>query len=621
MDFTLPHAFDNYTVAQKRTGVTKHFVFLVEDVVYKGPYKKADKAFNNVLARSLIFNEWKTPCVVKALDYVETPDGIFIRFPNLLTGMNFETETHQEEFSDLKYRIVKNSPVIDILEVLNDNLWIFNQVEDLLVALCHCYILGVGDMNLRNCLVDLQHRMFYLISFDETRSVEGEGSMFYFNKPPAKKYGWGERVSGHYHRVAERLALLRNDSVIISQGLLNRLERTIQLLIQHARASPVPLSPNIETLTVSPTQPVSLTPVGMQIKSAPIGQMVWKGLRGGATKTYSGIDFDVAKSALQKYIRRQMTQKAILTGIEIFRLGEVGGESAVTNLFNRLAIIANEDIGPANYPLVLEVTRLIESGIRDVNTLVVMIQLLAESPKTRMMSHAWSAYATPEGRAISLGMKLPIDTAFTEADLKYIALNKNSDIFVSSDPESIRPYVLIFLKRLQEKDFNAYSWAYYFLESSKNITLAKRRKFIQKSPRSMTGKVDILLWAALGKVLAPETHDILVEAYYNHVEGRPFLQNAILMAVSGITTHKVYDIHPSIQIWKQTPVINQMLNGDFKLVITRDELNYIADVHTAAGKKNGKTTKQFVEEGALVIPQDPNFYNEILASIYKQGCN
>lgn len=49
----------------------------------------------------------------------------------------------------------------------------------------------------------------------------------------------------------------------------------------------------------------------------------------GATKTFSGIDFDVAKSALQKYIRRNMPEKAILAAIELYRLGEIGGSPGV----------------------------------------------------------------------------------------------------------------------------------------------------------------------------------------------------------------------------------------------------------------------------------------------------
>lgn len=347
-----------------------------------------------------------------------------------------------------------------------------------------------------------------------------------------------------------------------------------------------------------------------------IGYMEWKGLRGGATKTYSGIDLDVAKSALQKYIRRNIPQKAILAAIELYRLGEVGGDPAITNMYNRLAIIANEDIGPANLPLVLEVTRTVEASKskdndRDVARLAAMVQLMAESPKTRMMSHAWRAYATPEGRAVSAQLGLPLDSEFTQSDLRYINENKTSDLFLPSDPDHIRPYVLIFLKRLYEKDFNAFSWAYFYLETAKDLTLGKRRKYVQGNPRSTTGKPDILLWKALSKII-PEYHDILVEAYYNHLESRPFLQTAILAALYGLPYEKM-NLEPATDMWRHHPSLLQMLNGDFTLEIDP----YVIDKHTQKGRSMGKGIDDFLEEGATVIPQDPTYYSEILATIYR----
>jgi hypothetical protein len=340
--------------------------------------------------------------------------------------------------------------------------------------------------------------------------------------------------------------------------------------------------------------------------------MEWKGLRGGATKTYSGIDLDVAKSALQKYVRRNMPEKAILTAIELYRLGEVGGQAAVTNLYNRLAIIANEDVGPANLPLCLEVTRVVDSDDRDIARLVTMVQLLAQSPKTRMMSHLWRAYGTVEGRAIAIQVGLPVDTGFTEADLKYIAQNQNSDLFLPGDPDNIRPYVLIFLKRLYEKNFNAFSWVHFFFEVIGDLTIAKRRKFIQGSPRNVTGKADILLWKALSKILPPETHDILANAYYGHTENRPFLSVAIMAALYGLPYRKL-DMEPDINTWRLQPSLAQMLNGDFILTVDA----FAIDKHTQQGRAMGKGIQDFVQEGAVVSPQDLTYYSETLARMYE----
>lgn len=391
-----------------------------------------------------------------------------------------------------------------------------------------------------------------------------------------------------------------------------------------------PFTPIITQGTVPvatlPTVPISTGPVTAVRVATPVvtpvtipaqsqrnlGQMVWKGLRGGASKSYSGLDLDVAKSALQKYIRRNMVQKALLTAIELYRFSEVGGDAVVTNMYNRLAIIANEDIGPANLPLTLEVTRTVESRDRDVARLATMVQLMAASPKTRIMSHAWSAYAVPAGRAVATRLGLRVDSEFTEDDLKYIAENKNSDLFLPGDPENIRPYVLIFLKRLYEKDFNAFAWAYFYLEAAKDLTLAKRRKFIDGNLRSTTGKSDILLWRALARVLPPETHNILVEAYYNHGENLPFLQTAILAALYGLPYEQL-ELETGTTVWRQQPALQQMLEGAFTLEVDP----FVIDKHTQKGRAAGIGIEEFLAEGMVVIPQDPTYYNEILEQVYR----
>lgn len=622
--FDLSAALAHYIVGQKRTGANKQFVFMRGEDVVKGPYQQ--KRLTNVLDRTAVFDSWQTPCVVKPLSCLTSKDGTFIQYPNIMADYKLEYEDYLETFTGLQYFILKSAPVIDVGHAINNksNSWIPSVAEDLILGLCHCNIVGVGDMNLRNILVDPAKRVLYIIDFDDNLGKDRDDEMFYFNKPPAKKLKWYEQVAGHYTKVANRLTPLLTDPIVISNNLQPRVERAINLLRKYGTITQpekiltivngkVIIKPEVKTEIKTEVKTEVKTIAEPSISDPKNGQMVWKGIRGAASKTFSGVDFDVAKSALQKYIRRGMTEKALLVAIELYRLGEVGGDAGVTNMYNRLAIIANEDIGPANLALVLEVTRLVESGDRDINKLAAIVQLMSESAKTRLMSHAWRAYATPEGRLLAPKYMIPIDTDYNDSDLTYISENSKSSIFLESDPESIRPYILIFYKRLYEKDFNALSWAYFYLETVKDMTLAKRKKCIDTTIKGTTGKATILLWKVLSYFLAPEVHDALIQAYYNHTENKPFISNAILIALYSVTYTKM-NLESNIAVWNQHPYLHQMLNGELKLEIDP----FVIDKHTSKGRSMGMNIQDFVDEGAVVENQDVQYYNKTLADLYKE---
>lgn len=794
-------------VGQKRTSSHKQFVFLDGDYAIKGPY--TESRLTNVANRSKILSEWNSKVAVLMIDQFETSDGTFIRFPNIMKGYNLESEIHEESFSSYKYNILKNPPVINIGEALKTkNDWIFPLMEDAILTLCYCYILGTGDMNVRNSMINLETKQFYVIDYDDNLGVAREDEIFYFNKAPAKAYDWYNNVKCHYNNVANRLKELLNNDTVINNNLKDKVLKTINLLEKYGDVkiipkcglklnivkdvslkiipklniilpkSPksniiLPKSPKInivtnntddigffyegkykelsnyyctkssclfkigdiefkssehayqyykffydgadkDTLEYSELIRNSQTPndsklLGHQTERSgfqarmndniklykdkairrtdfdnikidimryviyhkfdqnvecrnillstenknlfedsqydafwgigkdkdgfnhlgkllmelrtqlkdkyPInldknGYMKWKGVFGGSL-TFSNIKLDIAKSALQKYIRRSITEKALLIAFELYRFTEIPeAKAAVSNMYNRLAIIANEDVGPANLNLVLEVTRIVESKNRDVGVLYQMVKLLSESKKSRLPSHCWRSYANPDGRKVALELGLPIDTEFTSDDLLFINENKNCDLFIESDPEDLRSYLLIFYDRLIKKDFNAFTWCHFYLEASKDITLKiKRKKFINGNQRCSTGKSDILIWKVLSKFLDIECHDILVEAYYNHTESRPFLQLAITVALYGLKYEKINIVSDP----NDDEYIDNMLNGRYDFIKIED---FVIDKHTKDGRSNGMSVSNFVDEGAYVANEDMSYHNDLLAKIY-----
>lgn len=609
--FNLTDALSRYIVGQKRTSPHKQFVFLCGNEVIKGPFKQ-DK-LNNVMSRSNILKNWNSPVAVLATESFETPEGTFIKYPNFMKVYTLETEEHSESFSDYKYNIIKNAPVITIGNAIPNNDWIFPNIEDTLLTLCHLNILGVGDSNVRNSLIDPNTKKFYVIDFDENLGSDRDDEVFYYNKLPAKKYNWYDNCKQHYNKVADRLIPLLNDDIVISNKLEERVKRVIRLLRQYGlnkiiTESKREIKPLILRLNIKSDIP-NIKPPIPKFTNKPInnlGKMVWKGLLGGS-KTFSGLDLDIAKSAVQKYIRRNMVDKALMAAIEMYKFIEIPeGKAAVTNLFNRVMIASNEDVGPANVDLVCAVTEFVESGNRDIGLLLTMIKLLCESKKTRLPSHCWRSYAHPDGREVALGLGLPLDIDFTSEDLKFIKENNDCDIFLPSDPQNIRCYILMFWDRLVKKDFNAFTWVSWYIDASKDLMLTKRKKFILSNTRSITGKADILIWKVLAKVLPNQTCDILCDAYFNHTESRPFLQNAIVIALYGLPYNKL-DIVVDITI-----DVENLLKCEISLEVD----SFVIDKHTRQGKILGKTVQTFVDEGAYVSLEDMDYHNELLAKIY-----
>lgn len=124
------------------------------------------------------------------------------------------------------------------------------------------------------------------------------------------------------------------------------------------------------------------------------------------TITINGIDLQLLKSALQKYIRRNMTHKAIWCGLEwgLLRCDKVAEDknlkSVITNLRNRLRIIYLEDISIANLNLLEKMNQIIDILNYDKNpsgkdmdkTIVSILSDMSQSYHTRICSFVNSLY-------------------------------------------------------------------------------------------------------------------------------------------------------------------------------------------------------------------------------------
>ena len=555
-----PETFDEFIltdkfIAQQRTSKHKQFVFMYQDCVIKGPYK--EEKYNLLLERYQILKSWDSPEVVYYTDCFLGELGYYFKYPNLMSNYQLEFVEHNESFTNLSYKILANPPV----KSLNKYKELPENIYPLLLSLCHCYILGVGDTNTRNILISDKA---YLIDIDDSTTQVRQTNTFYFSKDPAKKLDWYNKCKHLYTRLSIQLS-----DTIIPEEYLEKANLAIHLL------------------TIN--------------QFNDIGLMNWTGLR-GQSKTFSGIDFDVAKSGLQKYIRRQESEKAVILAFEMYRLAEVGGSPGVTNLYNRLAVIANEDVSPNNLGIILAVTQMVQLKDHDLNKLLWAVDDLSKCSKTRLMSQAWRTYGTEQGQALAKSYDLNIDLDY---DQTYINKHLNHVMFLN-DSLDMKYVTLMFLYRLQTQDYNAFTWASIFLAKFGQDKVTARAKFVNNN-KYKTSYADILLWRALSLVLDNQVYNILVEAYYNHSEKKPFLQNAILITINNLHYQK-YELKSD-----PYPRVADFYEGNYQIEID----DYVVDKHTRKGRLNGKTIQDFVDSGAVVIPQDMEYYAEVLEEIYR----
>lgn len=592
VDNILSDLKDKCFAGQKRTGKSKQFVFLCGDEVWKGPYKQ-DK-INTILSRSEVLKRWRTPLIVHPLRVEQE----WIVFPNI--GKDYPIEKYfwnQESYSEHGYWVAERNIVDKMNNVILENKWLYDMPE-IIEACVHLWILGVGDTGFFNILADQQKKLVYVIDYEENAGNIREGECFYFSKDPAMKFKWYGNVAKHYSEIAKKLENL-------DPNFSEEIDHAIRLLLHYSKNDIVD---KMDQLQMSEAKETDGT-----------GKMQWKGMFGGTT-TFSGYKMDVIKSGLQKYIRRGIVDKALYCGFELFRLGEVGGEAGMTNLFNRLRIIAAEDIGVAGFNSAIAVINMINQGIRDPGSLKSAIEMLGFSQKTRIGSHLCNVYKRPECIAYAKTKGIIIDTGYEIEDEKFISEHTSDDVFRDIVNEDLKACAIMFYKRLFEKDFNAVAWWGFFdyYANLDNVKVKMRNAYYDGNKWRKSTKPISILFDVLDMFVDKFAMNVLKQAYFDIPESKPTAKKphpssenraifvlGIVAALYGIKYEKV-DIVPNNE------GLDDLLNGRYKLEID----DYVIDKHTAEGAQKGKTRVDFVKEGAIVIPEDMSYHYDDLVEIY-----
>ena len=305
-----------------------------------------------------------------------------------------------------------------------------------------------------------------------------------------------------------------------------------------------------------------------------------------STKTFNNYAADVAKSGIQKYIRRGETLKAMyfVNEIELLKYSTTPRQKAVrTNMRNRLAATLYEDISPFHgQDIYMKSIKLLAKyeekrlvpGIESFQVLTDFVQLMSIAKKRRVPSHLRATYYT-------IPLMYPNIVAKNKGFYEFLDYNQGTDL------EN-------FHKTLLLNDWNCFYWAFKIIFSPNKINIKIMGKKKTKAPFS--------IWAIFFKMSERKDFERIRDACYEHYlkydnsRGENWFSLCICIV---LYIHQDY-----------TKAIKPVQKLDAKTVVRRNVVerieveSFIIDKHTSQGRKMGKNTEDFVTEGSLVFNED-----------------
>lgn len=316
-----------------------------------------------------------------------------------------------------------------------------------------------------------------------------------------------------------------------------------------------------------------------------MSRAVWAGPHDSVT--HFGYPLDLCKSSMQKAIRRGEVYDALTWGFEMFNLDQVGGVSARTNIINRLAVSAAEDIGPANPSLVVDILRSPWEQEPHPDVFRGLLVRATQSPKSRLGDYLWTAFANTEGRkeAARLGLLTEVTVVSWEG-------------WLPGDFEDPEPRRLLnsFASYLSARNCSCLFYLKQYMTYSK----------LKIVPRGRIRRPAVLIFEVLKPLLPPDWEGVLRDAFLRMSEWLPFVVLAVILAV--------YPKYPPVGTYSEvlTPTLEELRNHQYTLTV-RD---YAVDKHTQAGRTLGRGRREFALVGSVVTNEDPEFSDETLREIF-----
>lgn len=336
----------------------------------------------------------------------------------------------------------------------------------------------------------------------------------------------------------------------------------------------------------------------------------FKGLFGGS-QIRGAIDVDIAKSALQKAVRRGNFKLACAMAIrlnEFLNVEEGKGKAIRTNLINRLPVIAGEDIGMGNLWVVGKVQEYLEkyfhtSDLRQDEKLIECIGWMVLSEKSRQGSYVnavfYQALSSPEYyprlEQLCPGLiERMKDVEMRAENVSFHLVDLDNHILEECDSALLSR--IFYLLKNSKDDIEKMSTFFYIrhLLNSKNKYKIKRGKTMRK----ISSEPIYFVWNKMLEINKDLVLRTLYEQFMSENERHIYIVLAMMVFYFGAEVER------------------KKLNEDVKLLIEEhggynnlirysleDDIEipeYVVDKHTKKGRTKGKDSIVFAVEGAVV---------------------
>ena len=315
-------------------------------------------------------------------------------------------------------------------------------------------------------------------------------------------------------------------------------------------------------------------------------------------KTFFGYKLDIIKSGIQKYLRRRKLDEMIWCVVEMDLFRNIDDEkskkSIRTNLMNRLIVMLDEELCFCDWSDFLKCYNLLESwnneGRNDPKKLITFCNIIVKSEMLRLASDVNAYYRN----GVSDQMRTELTSEIPERLKKYIKPKDDDEI------------VKLFVKfvELFEKGDDSY---FYYSQSiyAKNIN-GQTRNILGKRKRGgeyilweyLLDRCDNLPYLKL--CLEKKLKEFFVR---NRKERHIFLINSLLL---------VYNKSKIDWNSEKMKINDNVLCNDLsKYYDNRTQLffdDYVIDMHTSAGRRKGKSKKEFALEGSLVVDENKEWF-------------